>query len=111
MNTSRNRQRRRTTARNFYRGVLDAAEQEHLESAAAAEGLDDEVALLRVLLRREIETHPENLRLVLQGMTLLVRAVAIRYRLAPADQDALQARIVDAVQEITETVRRGVERG
>ena len=99
----------RGAPRNFYRGALDAAEQEHLEAAAGAEGLDDEVALLRVLLRRELASHPEDLRLVLQGMTLLVRAVAARYRLSPADQEALEERIVAAVQALMESVQQGVE--
>jgi hypothetical protein len=98
----------RSVPRNFYRSVLDAAEQEQLEVAAAAEGLDDEVALLRVLVRREIEAHPENVRLILQGMALLIRAVAARYRLAPADQEALEERIVEAVRALTESVQAEV---
>ena len=93
---------------NFYQSALDAAEQEDLERAAAAEGLDDEVALLRVLVRRELRERPEDLRLALQGLTLLVRAVAARYRLSPADQEALERRIVEAVRMITASVDQEV---
>ena len=106
MTTTRTTRRgRRPTPRNFYRSVLDAAEQTDIEQAAAAEGLDDEVALLRVLVRRELQEHPDDLRLVLQGMTLLVRAVSARYRLAPSDQQALEERIVTAVRSLTQSVR------
>ena len=99
---------RAPSPRNFYRGALDAAEDEQLDLAAAAEGLDDEVALLRVLIRRELQERPEDLRLALQGLTLLVRAVAARYRLSPADQEALERRIVEAVRMITESVDQEV---
>ena len=90
-------------------GLLeDAAEDEQLDLAAAAEGLDDEVALLRVLVRRELRERPEDLRLALQGLTLLVRAVAARYHLSPADQEALERRIVEAVRMITASVDQEV---
>ncbi|MFN8556706.1 MAG: hypothetical protein U0531_04940 [Dehalococcoidia bacterium] len=63
------------------------------------------MALLRLLVRRELRERPENLRLVLQGMTLLVRAVAARYRLTPADQEALEQRMVAALRAITQSVQ------
>jgi hypothetical protein len=100
------RRLRRPAPRNFYRGALDAAEQADLEAAAMTEGLDDEVALLRLLVRRELAERPENLRLVLQGMTLLVRAVAARYRLSPSDQAELEQRIAGAIRSVAETVAR-----
>jgi hypothetical protein len=100
MSAARTKRSRRTAPRNFYRSALDAALQTDLDAAAATEGLDDEVALLRLLVRRELAERPENLRLVLQGMTLLVRAVAARYRLSPADQDALEERLSAAVRSV-----------
>lgn len=107
--THRTRRARRPAPRNFYRGALEAAEQEQLELAAAAEGLDDEVALLRVLVRRELEAQPDDLRLALQGLTLLVRAVAARYRLSPADQEALEQRIVAAVGSLTASIQEAAD--
>jgi hypothetical protein len=104
MSGTRVRRPARRRIDNFYRSVLDAAEQADLERAAAAEGLDDEVALLRLLVRRELRERPDDLRLVLQGITLLVRAVATRYRLSPAEQEALEGRIVAAVRALTETI-------
>jgi hypothetical protein len=100
MSTTRTGRTRRPSPRNFYRSALDTALQTDLDAAAAAEGLDDEVALLRLLVRRELAERPENLRLVLQGMTLLVRAVAARYRLSPSDQDALEQRLAAAVRGV-----------
>jgi hypothetical protein len=105
----RQRRGRRISPPNFYRQALAEAAREHLDGASTAEGLDDEIALLRALVRRELEAHPENLRLVLQGLTLLVRAVATRYRLHPEDQEALEERLVEAVRSLTATIAEAAD--
>jgi hypothetical protein len=43
---------RQVTARNFYHGAVDQAERLDLERAQEIEGLDDEIALMRVRLKR-----------------------------------------------------------
>ena len=74
---------RRPSARNFYRQALTEAEQLELGRAQEIEGLDDEIALLRVRLKRAVEERPEDLQLLVRGLDLLVKAVAARYRLSP----------------------------
>lgn len=80
---SRPSRRRQPSARNFYRHALSEAEQLDLARAQEVEGLDDEIALLRVRLKRALEERPEDLQLLVRGIDLLVRAVAARYRLSP----------------------------
>jgi hypothetical protein len=109
MSAVRQLRKRRPSPRNFYRQALTEAEREHLDGATSAEGLDDEIALLRILVRRELEADPENLRLVLQGLTLLVRAVATRYRLEPDDQQALEERLVEAVRSLTTSITEAAD--
>ena len=77
------RARRRPSPRNFYRQALTEAEQVELNHAQDIEGLDDEIALLRVRLKHAVEERPEDLQLLVRGMDLLVKAVAARYRLSP----------------------------
>ena len=74
---------RRPSPRNFYRESLSEAEQIELGRAQEIEGLDDEIALLRVRLKRAVEERPEDLQLLVRGLDLLVKAVAARYRLSP----------------------------
>jgi len=74
---------RRPSPRNFYRGALGEAERLDLAQAQDVEGLDDEIALLRVLLRKAIGERPEDTQLLVKGVDLLVKAVAVRYRLSP----------------------------
>jgi hypothetical protein len=72
----------RQSARNFYRRALDQAERLDLEAAQEVEGLDDEIALMRVRLKRAVEEHPEDVQLLVKGLDILVRAVGARYRLS-----------------------------
>jgi RNase P protein component len=72
----------RAAARNFYRHAVDEAERADLDRAGEIEGLDDEIALLRLRLRRALQEHPQDVQLLTKGMEILVRAVATRYRLS-----------------------------
>ena len=85
---------------NFYAGVLDRAERARLDEAAAIDGLDNEVALLRVRLRRALEERPEDYALMLKGVALLVRAVAARYRLSPKSRRDLSESLAATIEQI-----------
>lgn len=76
-------QARQAAARNFYRQALDQAERLDLERAQEIEGLDDEIALMRVRLKRAMEEHPQDVQLLVKGLDILIRAVGARYRLSP----------------------------
>lgn len=76
-------------ARNFYHGAVDQAERLDLERAQEIEGLDDEIALLRVRLKRAVEEHPQDVQLLVKGLDILVRAVGARYRLSPKSRKDL----------------------
>ncbi len=75
--------RARATARNFYHHALDQAERLDLKRAQEIEGLDDEIALMRVRLKRAMAEHPQDVQLLMKGLEILVRAVGARYRLSP----------------------------
>jgi hypothetical protein len=81
--------RARAAARNFYGQALDQAERQDLERAQEIEGLDDEIALMRVRLKRAVEERPEDVQLFVKGLDILVRAVGARYRLSPKSRKDL----------------------
>jgi len=70
--------------RNFYatEGMTEA-ERIELVEAHGIEGLEHEIALLRVRLKAAINDRPEDLKLLTHGVQTLVRAVAVQYRLSP----------------------------
>jgi hypothetical protein len=77
----------------LYQRAIEAIEPGALAAAARAEGLDDEVAVLRVLLRRHLTEHPENVELMFKGMHLLVRMVTAQHGLSGEDAAQLEERL------------------
>ncbi len=67
----------------FYADCVTEAERPQLEAALTLEGLEQEIALLRVRLRKAAKEQPQDLRLLNYGIQALVRAVAAQYRLSP----------------------------
>jgi hypothetical protein len=80
---------------NLYQSVVDNVAPGALAAAARVEGLDDEVALVRVLLQRALAEHPENLELLIKGMHLLVRMVVAQYNLTGAEAAQLEGRMAE----------------
>lgn len=76
----------------FYEEALSQAERVRLSRAKQIQGLDEEIALLRVRLSRLAEEQPENLELLIKGIGMLVRAVSIKYKLShKAEEDLYQS--------------------
>ncbi len=71
---------------NFYASALDAAE---LAAAMRVEGVDDELAALRVTLREMLSQRPENAELIVKWAALIVRAAGARYRMSARSKDEL----------------------
>ncbi len=86
---SRSKDRGVTIAEDFYGSALKAAEQIDLKEAAGVEGLDEEIAVLRVKLRGALAERPDDLALMLRGIELLVKAVSARYRLSKDEEDEI----------------------
>ena len=89
-------------ARDFYGSALDAAERIELAEAAEVEGLDKEIAVLRMKLRDVLVNRPEELQLMLRGIELLVKAVSARYRLSKDAEEDLAGSIAGVVRGVGE---------
>lgn len=87
-------------ATDLYTAVLSEAEQVLLSQARQMEGLDEEIALLRVKLSSALAAHPENLAPILKGMELLVKAVAARYRLSQKAEEDLYQNVLGVLRGI-----------
>lgn len=87
-------------AEDFYGSALEAAERIELEAASDIEGLDKEIALLRMKLREVLGERPEELPLMLRGIELLVKAVSARYRLSKEAEEDLAGSIAGVVRGV-----------
>lgn len=70
----------------FYASVVDEAE---LVEAQRIDGIDHEIALLRVQLRTALLADPADYKLMLKGIELIARTAAARYRMSPKSKQEL----------------------
>ena len=82
----------------FYEEALSEPEQAALVQARDMDGLDEEIALLRVRLRSVAAEEPENLAQFLKGMELLVKAVGAKYRLSKKSQEDLMESVMGVLE-------------
>ena len=88
------------TPEDFYADVLSEAERARLDAARNMEGIDEEIAVLRMKLRDQFMRNPERMDLVFKGMNMLTRAVATKYKLSPKSRDDLNDSIVGVINGI-----------
>ena len=100
--------RRRRRAKSFYEGALDEAEKNSVQLAREVEGIDEEVALLRLRLRTVIAKKPEDFPLMLRGLEALRRLVEVRFRLGEEESEALAAELAQMRDELVRMYREEV---
>lgn len=84
----------------FYADALSNGEKERLPEARQMEGLDEEIALLRVKLSQLVAEHPDDMDGLIKAVRLLVQAVATEYRLSPQAEDDLYKAFAGVVNGI-----------
>lgn len=85
---------------NLYSKALDEAEGLDFVLAQDMEGIDDEIALLRVKIKSLLETDPENVRLIMQATDALARLVVARYRITADQKKALKHAIGSVLKDL-----------
>jgi hypothetical protein len=98
------RPRRPRSLRGFYARAISEAEREVLELAHGVEGLDEEIALLRMKIAATLSERPQDMELLAKGLNLLVRAVSARYRLSGQASDDLYKNLVGVLKGMGEQV-------
>lgn len=96
--------RRRETAKDkkpgFYSRALDEAEKLELEEARGIEGIDEEIAILRVKLREIILAQPERFDLQLKVATAIARLVNTRYSITREQKKSIREAVTKVLTEI-----------
>ena len=87
-------------AEDFYGSALDAAERVELEAASDIEGLDREIAVLRLKLREVLSERPGDLQVMMRGIELLVKAVSARYRLSTQAEEHLAENVKGVIRGV-----------
>jgi len=84
----------------FYSKVLDEAEELDFELATGVEGIDDEIALLRVKIKSLLTYDPENIKLIMQATNTLARLVRTRYNISREDKKGLKEAIANVLRDV-----------
>lgn len=92
----------------FYARVLDEAERLDFELASGVEGIDDEIALLRVKLKSLLESEPENINLLMQATNALARLVKTKYNISKEQRKGLKEAIGNVIRDIAIPLGIGV---
>jgi len=80
----------------YYSQVLDDLEQQRYEQAVQVEGLDHEIALLRVKLLSVVEKDPENIKLITKAAEALAKLLCAKYNIGKNDKKG-KAETIDKV--------------
>lgn len=96
------RRRRSAPERSFYETALAEAGREEFEEARELEGIDDEVALLRLLLRKAVEQQHDDSRVVEGAVRSLIQALLAQRRLSPQQADDLGDSIASVFEQIAD---------
>jgi hypothetical protein len=95
----------------FYSRILDEAERLDFELATGVEGLDDEIALLRVKIKSVLAHDPENVKLIMQATNTLLRLVRTRYNISKEDRKGLKEAISNVLKEVALPLGIGIGTG
>jgi len=83
----------------FYSGTLSPAETSQLWNITNLEGVDPEIAFIRVKLQSSLQYDPGNRRVIREASRLLVKWYSTNYRLDPTDRNYLKT-VVESLLEI-----------
>ena len=100
--------RAKDSQRGFYRRALDEAERIEFEEASQVEGLDEEIALLRLKLRELVERQPDRIDLHLEAANIIARLVKTRYQITKEQKKSLKEAITKVLTEVAVPLGIGV---
>ena len=84
----------------FYSKVLDEAEQLDFELATGVNGIDDEIALLRVKIKSILEKDPQNINLIMRATNTLAGLVKTRYKISKEQRKGLREAIGNVLRDV-----------
>ncbi len=84
----------------FYSKVLDEAERLDFELATGVEGIDDEIALLRVKIKSLLEHDPENIKLIMLATNTLAGLVKTSYNMTKEQRKGPKEAIGNVLRDV-----------
>jgi hypothetical protein len=86
--------------RGFYSKALQEAEKLEFDEAHRIQGVDDEIALLRLRLKELAKDQPQRIDLHLKAANTIARLVKIRYQTSKEQKNSLKEAIARVLTEV-----------
>jgi hypothetical protein len=106
--TLKGKGKKKGSLRGFYSRALNEAERFELEEAAHVEGIDEEIALLRLKFRELLEMQPERIDLHFEAANIIARMVKTRYQITKEQKRSLKEAIQKVLTEVAVPLGVGV---
>lgn len=95
----------------FYSRILSAEERRDLELAVEVEGLDEEIALLRVKIKSIASNDPDNIKVLTVAINTLSRLLVTKYKLKKDDKHGIKEAIGNVLKDIALPLGVGIGTG
>jgi len=92
----------------FYSRALTEAEQLEMEEAVYVDGIDQEIALLRIKLRELIENSPDRIDLHLEAANTIARLIRTRYQITKEQKQSLKEAIHKVLTDVAVPLGIGI---
>lgn len=92
----------------YYSQELDETQQRDFARATEVDGLDEEIALLRVKIKAIVQRDPENLKLIVRAVDSMARLIRIKYNIGKNDKIGLKDAISSILKDIALPVGVGI---
>jgi len=81
--------------------MLNEADKKDFEKAAGIEGIDEEIALMRLEIKRAIiEGDDTNLKIIIRATNALEKLIRTRYLISAAQRQGLKQAIGNVIRDI-----------
>ncbi len=84
----------------YYQEAFAEAERLDFELAAGVNGIDDEIALMRLKIKSILGKDPENIKLIMQATKALERLIRTRYEISKEQRKGLKEAIGNVLRDI-----------
>ena len=79
--------------------------------AAGVDGIDDEIALLRVKIKSLLDSDSQNMRLLVEATNALERLIKTRYRITQEQRKGLKEAISTVLRDVALPLGIGIGAG